>query len=182
LAGIAKLADLKGELGLTHDLLEVLEAWPGGEPGVVIIDALDASRGGPSEAAFASLIELALPRLGERSSIVASIRTFDLLNGRRFRETMQGAPPNPAYAEQKLGQALLRQPRGHTQRTRSAVSASSSATAGRYASAQLVLRRDNLDGKAYCLTQKCSRGQPVASARMLLASLSICAHLSRSSI
>jgi hypothetical protein len=105
LAGIAKLADLKGELGLRHDLLDVLELWPGGEPGVIIIDALDATRGGPSEAAFASLIELALPRLGERWSIVASIRTFDLLNGRRFREAMQGAPPNPAYAEHKLGQA-----------------------------------------------------------------------------
>ena len=105
LAGITKMPDLKGELGLTHDFLDVLEAWPGGEPGVIIIDALDASRGGPSEAAFASLIELALPRLGERWSIVASIRTFDLLNGRRFREAMQGAPPNPAYAEQRLGQA-----------------------------------------------------------------------------
>ena len=64
LAGVAKLVDLKGELGLTQDLLDVLEAWPGGEPGVIIIDALNASRGGPSEAAFASLIELALPRLG----------------------------------------------------------------------------------------------------------------------
>jgi hypothetical protein len=105
LAGITKLSDLKGELGLKHDLLDVLEAWPGDEPGVIIIDALDASRGGPSEAVFASLIELALPRLGERWSIVASIRTFDLLNGRRFREAMQGAPPNPAYAEQRFGQA-----------------------------------------------------------------------------
>ena len=39
------------------------------------------------------------------------------------------------------------------------------------------LRRDNQDENAYCLTQKCSRGQPVASARMLLASLSICTPL-----
>ena len=44
------------------------------------------------------------------------------------------------------------------------------------------MRRDNQDENPYCLTQKCSRGQPVASARMLLASLSICAHLSRSSV
>ena len=74
-------------------------------PGILIIDALDASRGGPSEAAFASLIELALPKIGDRWSIVASIRIFDLINGRRFREAMRGNPPNPTYAEQRLGGA-----------------------------------------------------------------------------
>lgn len=42
---------------------------------------------------------------------------------------------------------------------------------------RLSLRRDNQDENPYCLTQKCSRGQPVASARMLLASLSICTPL-----
>jgi hypothetical protein len=105
LAGISTLSALSGELGLQHDLLEVLAAWPGDTPGILIIDALDASRGGPSETAFASLIELALPKIGARWSIVASIRTFDLINGRRFREAMRGDPPNPTYAEQRLGSA-----------------------------------------------------------------------------
>lgn len=105
LAGISTLSALKGELGLQHDLLEVLAAWPGKTPGILIIDALDASRSGPSEAVFASLIELALPKIGGRWSIVASIRTFDLINGRRFREAMRGDPPNPTYAEQRLGGA-----------------------------------------------------------------------------
>lgn len=105
LAGISTLSALKGPLGLQHDLLEVLAAWPGETPGILIIDALDASRGEPSEAAFASLIELALPKIGDRWSIVASIRTFDLINGRRFREAMRGDPPNPTYAEQRLGGA-----------------------------------------------------------------------------
>jgi hypothetical protein len=105
LAGISTLSALRGELGLQHDLLEVLAAWPGDTPGILIIDALDASRGGPSETAFASLIELALPKIGARWSIIASIRTFDLINGRRFREAMRGDPPNPTYAEQRLGGA-----------------------------------------------------------------------------
>jgi hypothetical protein len=105
LPGISSLSALKAELGLRHDFLDVLAAWPGDIPGILIIDALDASRGGTSEAAFASLIELALPKIGERWSIVASIRTFDLINGRRFREAMRGDPPNPTYAEQRLGGA-----------------------------------------------------------------------------
>jgi hypothetical protein len=104
LAGLAKLSDFREELHLKNDLLDVLAAWPGVEPGVFIIDALDASRGGPSEAVIASLIELAVGRLGERWSVVASIRTFDLLNGRRFREVMRGEPPNPAFAEADLKQ------------------------------------------------------------------------------
>lgn len=104
LVGLAKLSDFREELHLKNDLLDVLAAWPGVEPGVFIIDALDASRGGQSEALIASLIELAVARLGERWSIVASIRTFDLLNGRRFREVMRGEPPNPDFAEADLKQ------------------------------------------------------------------------------
>ena len=104
LVGLTKLSDFRQELDLKNDLLDVLAAWPGVEPGIFIIDALDASRGGPSEAVIASLIELAVARLGERWSVVASIRTFDLLNGRRFRDVMRGEPPNPDFAEADLKQ------------------------------------------------------------------------------
>ena len=104
LVGLAKLSDFREELHLKNDLLDVLAAWPGVEPGIFIIDALDASRGGASEAVIASLIELAVARLGERWSVVASIRTFDLLNGRRFRDVMRGEPPNAAFAEEALKQ------------------------------------------------------------------------------
>ena len=104
LVGLTRLSDFRQELNLKNDLLDVLAAWPGVEPGIFIIDALDASRGGPSEAIIASLIELAVARLGERWSVVASIRTFDLLNGRRFRDVMRGEPPNPDFAEADLKQ------------------------------------------------------------------------------
>ena len=102
LAGISKMSELGSELKLQHDLLEVLAAWPGDQPGILMIDALDASRGGPSEAVFASFIELALPKVGDRWAIVASIRTFDLMNGRRFREGMRGRPPAQDYAVSSL--------------------------------------------------------------------------------
>jgi hypothetical protein len=98
-AGVRTLSDLSDELGLQETLLDVLENWPGREPGVFVIDALDAARGEPSETVFADLIEEAVRRLGERWSVIASIRTFDLQNGRRFREVMKGAPPRREYAQ-----------------------------------------------------------------------------------
>lgn len=102
-SGFDKRADFRNELKLDHELIEVLGAWPGTDPGLLIVDALDASRGGPSEAVIASLIEDAVRSLGARWSIVASIRSFDLRNGRRFREIMPGEPPDPRFAEQGLG-------------------------------------------------------------------------------
>ena len=102
LAGVSTGTDLQNELRLAHPVLEVLAAWPGTRAGLMVVDALDASRGGPSEAVFASLIEDVVRRLGERWSVVASIRTFDLLNGRRFREAMAGSPPDPRRAEHGL--------------------------------------------------------------------------------
>lgn len=104
LGGVATTDELRAELGLEHPLLDVLAAWPGRAPGVVIIDALDASRGGASERVFANLIEDGLLRLGDRWSIVASIRTFDLRNGRKFRNIVTGAPPSADFAEPNLGQ------------------------------------------------------------------------------
>jgi hypothetical protein len=104
LVGLTALGDLRTELAIQNQLIDVLAAWPGVEPGVFIIDALDASRGGPSEAVIASLIEIAVARLGARWSLVASIRTFDLRNGRRFREIMRGAPPDAEFQEPGLNQ------------------------------------------------------------------------------
>lgn len=104
LAGVATGDDLRSELGLQHPVLDVLAAWPGSAPGVLIIDALDASRGGASEGVFATLIEDGMARIGDRWSIVASIRTFDLRNGRRFRTLVAGTPPSAQYADPSLGQ------------------------------------------------------------------------------
>jgi len=90
------------ELGPVTRFLDVLAAWPGSVPGVLIIDSLDAARGGVAEAVFANLIEDAITRLGQRWSVVASIRTFDLKSGKRFRSIMAGLAPNPDYCDPDL--------------------------------------------------------------------------------
>lgn len=100
--GVAIAANLQSELGLEHPLVEVLDAAPGSGAKILIIDALDAARGGPAEGVFAQLIET----LGASETdwtVIASIRTFDLRNGRRFRDAMPGSPPDPAFAEPGLG-------------------------------------------------------------------------------
>lgn len=100
--GVTIEAHLASELGLTHPVLETLAAMPGIGRKVLIIDALDAARGGLSEAVFAALIEGARERLADDWIIVASIRTFDLKNGRRFSQAFAGAPADADYAESAL--------------------------------------------------------------------------------
>lgn len=100
--GVAIAANLQSELGLEHPLVEVLDAAPGLGAKLLIIDALDAARGGPAEGVFAQLIEV-LRASGTDWTVIASIRTFDLRNGRRFRDAMPGSPPDPAFAEPGLG-------------------------------------------------------------------------------
>jgi len=99
--GVAIAANLQSELGLAHPLTDVLAAAPGARRKLLIIDALDAARGGPAEGVFAQLIEVLGASVPDWT-VIASIRTFDLRNGRRFRDAMPGAPPEPAFAETGL--------------------------------------------------------------------------------
>jgi hypothetical protein len=101
--GVGIAADLQSELVLDHPLTEVLAAAPGSARKLLIIDALDAARGGPAEGVFAQLIETLGAAGGSDWTVVASIRTFDLRNGQRFRNALPGSPPNPAFAEVALG-------------------------------------------------------------------------------
>ena len=97
-AGIGQTRQLSDELRLEHDLVDVLSAWPGDRPGLLIIDALDAARGGQAEAIFVGLVER-VAKLSPRWRIAASVRTFDLLNGQRLRGLLPGSPPSPDYAD-----------------------------------------------------------------------------------
>lgn len=92
------LEGLRGELGLENNVVNVLEAWDGPTDGWLIIDALDATRGGRGEGTFRGLIERVLAFKG-RWKVVASIRTFDLRMGIRFRELFPGQPPDEAYRD-----------------------------------------------------------------------------------
>ncbi|SDF59376.1 hypothetical protein SAMN05428966_117104 [Massilia sp. PDC64] len=99
---IETLEGLARELRLEHGILDVLDAWEGPGPGWLIIDALDATRGGRGEGVFRALIEGVFERAG-RWRVVASIRSFDLRMGQRLRQLFKGKPPiegltDPAFA------------------------------------------------------------------------------------
>ncbi|MBB2157692.1 hypothetical protein HLH33_15465 [Gluconacetobacter diazotrophicus] len=95
---VESLEGLSLELGLKRPLLEVLEAWDGSKPAYLVVDALDATRGGRGEGVFRSLIERVLELKG-RWNVVASIRNFDLRMGQQFRALFKGAPPERLLAD-----------------------------------------------------------------------------------
>lgn len=98
---VESLEGLSGQLGLAHDLLSVLEGWDGAKPGWLIIDALDAARGGRGEEAFRALVAHTL-RLDGRWNVVVTIRSYDLKQGRVFRSLFRGDPPSSELADQTL--------------------------------------------------------------------------------
>ncbi len=123
---VESLEGLSRALGLDHDLPAVLGAWDGPEPAFLLIDALDASRGGSGEAAFKRLVE-SVVELGGRWTVIASIRTFDLRLGQNFRSLFRGTPPDralqgdgfanvrhvqvPPWSESEFAELLARAPR-----------------------------------------------------------------------
>jgi hypothetical protein len=90
---------LSNTLGLEHGLRDVLENWPGAEPAFLFIDALDATRGGRSEAVFRALIAEILDMPDSRWRVVASIRSFDLRLGEQFKFLFAGTPPSAQYLD-----------------------------------------------------------------------------------
>lgn len=95
---IESLEGLSRELGLKHPLLDVLEAWDGPGRAYLVVDALDATRGGRGENVFRALIERVLERKG-RWNVVASIRNFDLRMGQQLRTLFKGVPPQASLAD-----------------------------------------------------------------------------------
>ncbi len=96
---VESLDGLSIQLDLQHALRHVLENWPGVDTAFLFIDALDATRGGKSEAVFRAVISDVLSLPDSRWHVIASIRTFDLRLGQQFRELFAGTPPDPDYAD-----------------------------------------------------------------------------------
>ena len=94
---VGSLDGLKDVLGLDNSLRQVLENWPGSEPAFLFIDALDATRGGLSEAVLRGLIAEILEMPDNRWRVVASIRSFDLRLGEQFKNLFAGTPPSAQY-------------------------------------------------------------------------------------
>ena len=93
---IDSLDGLRGELGLTNSVTDVIRNWPGNDTASLFIDALDATRGGKSDSVFRAFISDVLTTCGDRWHVIASIRSFDLRMGRQFAELFPGGPPCPA--------------------------------------------------------------------------------------
>jgi hypothetical protein len=86
------LGIFRNEIGLAHELDDVLKNWPGAKPGFLIIDALDAARSEASAQTLRELIASAL-RNPNRWRVVASIRKYDLRHNSRLRLLFSGQPP-----------------------------------------------------------------------------------------
>ncbi len=90
---VNSLEGLAYELAIDNSFVEVLNNWEGEKPGFVMIDALDATRGGSNEAVFRTLISNVILS-NSRWRIVASIRVFDLKLGQQFQSLFKGEPPD----------------------------------------------------------------------------------------
>lgn len=81
----------RGELGLDHDPDEVLQEWPGPNPALLVIDALDAVRDANPGAALRGFLEDVLAKPG-RWRVIAAVREFDLRNSPALQELFPGEP------------------------------------------------------------------------------------------
>jgi molybdopterin-guanine dinucleotide biosynthesis protein len=90
--------ELRRDLRLDRPLIDVLRNWTGDKPGVLFIDALDATRGGPSDRVFQELIRRVLDH-APNWRVVASIRVFDLKFGVTYRDLFVGSPVDGRYQD-----------------------------------------------------------------------------------
>lgn len=98
---VSTARELADDIGIASGLFEVLSAWTDDKPGVLIIDALDAARGGPSEAVFQRLVREVMTKL-RTWNVVASIRVFDLRFGVAYRDLFIGKPPDKRFVHQEF--------------------------------------------------------------------------------
>jgi hypothetical protein len=90
--------DLRNEIGLKHDLIDIICQWPGTKSGYLIIDALDAARDTSSGQLFRDLLSQ-VSATGSRWKIIASIRKFDLRYSKDLQTLFAGNPPTPFIDE-----------------------------------------------------------------------------------
>lgn len=96
------LAELRAELGISHDLGEVLANWPGAHHGLLIVDALDAARKSETQTVLRVTIEDVLSQAGGRWNVVASVRSYDLRQGAEWARLFRGRPPTPDHADPRF--------------------------------------------------------------------------------
>ncbi|PEJ62409.1 hypothetical protein CN906_20635 [Bacillus toyonensis] len=91
---------LKSDLGIEHDLVEVLDNWLNKRAGVLIIDALDAARTEKSSEILNRIISR-VEKPNSRWKVIASIRKFDLRHNYNLRGLFNG-PVIKKYQDQEF--------------------------------------------------------------------------------
>jgi hypothetical protein len=90
------LATTAAELDLAHALDRVLQGWEGARPATLVVDGIDATRGGE---ALDWLPALARSLRGTRWRIVGSVRTFDLRRSPSWQAMFPGEPIDSRHAD-----------------------------------------------------------------------------------
>ncbi len=85
------LKSLRHELGLEHEIVNILQNWSGDKPAFLVINALDAARSGEKEQTILDLISR-VHDLVPRWHIIASIRQFDLRHNTKLQSLFRGHP------------------------------------------------------------------------------------------
>jgi hypothetical protein len=85
------VAELRGELSLDHEMVDVFRSGSSDRPGYLIIDALDATRGDQGKATAIRQLITAVRSLGSQWTVIASIRQFDLLWSGEWRRLFQAS-------------------------------------------------------------------------------------------
>jgi hypothetical protein len=98
-------ATLREELGITHDLTEILTNWPGSRAGIMIIDALDAARKSQTQTILREVVDAIVKTPGNRWRVVASVRKYDLRQGMEWARIFRGNPPVPSASDPEFAQA-----------------------------------------------------------------------------
>jgi hypothetical protein len=92
------LGELRNELGLTHEIDDVLRNWPGEGPAFLVTDALDAARNDQSAQTLRYLLTDTL-RQKNRWRVVASIRKFDLRHDVHLQKLFAGVPISQEFRD-----------------------------------------------------------------------------------
>lgn len=92
------LGTLRTELGLNHDVVDVLAQWRGERQAYLIVDALDAGRGSGAQEMLLELVAAVMAG-APRWTIAVSVRRFDLRYGRTIQQVFRGsaASANPTF-------------------------------------------------------------------------------------
>jgi hypothetical protein len=99
LLNVETFAGLQAELGIRHDLVEVLTNWPGPASGLLLLDALDAARKPETQKLLREVVSRIVRVPGSRWKVIASVRKYDLRQGTEWSTMFRGSPPIPTQAD-----------------------------------------------------------------------------------